>query len=174
MLTQQTLNKPKSKCAHVPIHNPIINSLQLLYSTTYAIFMIGTILHSVDQPSVLISSSASEDVVSKQANINLSPEQQELLLWHYRLGHISIKHVQSLLQKPRLGEPCIIKPSNNKCLHCQQPMCAVCQYAKQKRPQPPKNTTTFPPIPTIGGLSDNITKPGQQFSVDLYVATTSG
>ena len=53
-------------------------------------------------------------------------------------------------------------------------MCAVCQYAKQKRRQPPKNTTTLPPIPTISGLSDNITEPGQQVSVDLYVAATPG
>ena len=53
-------------------------------------------------------------------------------------------------------------------------MCAVCQYAKQKRRQPPKNITTLPSIPTIGGLSDNITEPGQRVSVDLYVAVTPG
>ena len=53
-------------------------------------------------------------------------------------------------------------------------MCAVCQYAKQKRKHPPKNTTALPTIPTIGGLSDNITEPGQRVSVNLYVATTPG
>ena len=53
-------------------------------------------------------------------------------------------------------------------------MCAVCQYAKQKRRQPSKNTMTLPSIPTIGGLSDNITEPGQRVSVDLYVAVTPG
>ena len=100
MLTQEALNKPKSKCVHVPIQNPIINAMQFLCSTTYAIFMTGTLLYSVDEPSVLVSSSAAEAAVFKQANINLSPEQKELLLWHYRLGHINIKYVQSLLQKP--------------------------------------------------------------------------
>ena len=44
-------------------------------------------------------------------------------------------------------------------------MCAVCQYAKQKRKHPIKNTT---------GFSDNITKPGQRISVNLHVATTPG
>ena len=71
MLTQEALNKPKSKCAHVPICNPIINLLQFLCSTMKVIFMTGTTLHSVDEPSVLVSSSASEDAVFKQANINL-------------------------------------------------------------------------------------------------------
>ena len=80
----------------------------------------------------------SMDAVFKQANINLTPKQREFLLWHYRLGHIGIKHVQSLLQKPRSEEPHIIRPSNNKRSHTHQPMCAVCQYAKQKQQQPPK------------------------------------
>ena len=53
-------------------------------------------------------------------------------------------------------------------------MCAVCQYAKQKRRQPPKNTITLPSIPTIGGLSDNIIEPGQRVSVNLYVAAAPG
>ena len=53
-------------------------------------------------------------------------------------------------------------------------MCAICQYAKQKRKHPPKNTTALPTIPTIGGLSDNVTEPRQRVSVDLYVATTPG
>ena len=53
-------------------------------------------------------------------------------------------------------------------------MCAVCQYTKQKRKQPPKNTTALSSIPTIGSLSNNVTKPGQRVSVDLYVATTPG
>ena len=71
-----------------------------------------------------------KDAVFKQSNANLTYEQRKLLLWHYRLGHINIKHVQSLLQKPCSGESRIIIPSNNKCSHTHQLMCAVCQYAK--------------------------------------------
>ena len=175
MLTQKALNESTSKCgAHVATSNPIINGLQFLVSTTYTVFMTGTLFHSVAEPSVFVLPTASEDAVFKQANINLSPDQRELLLWHYRLGHINMKWVQSLLQKPRNGEPRCIKPSNNKCSHCETPMCAVCQYAKQKRRQPPKNLTALPPVPTISGLSDNVMDPGQRVSVDLYVAATPG
>jgi hypothetical protein len=119
-----------------------------------------------------------DDAVFKKANYNLSTAQQELLLWHYRLGHINLSHVQSLLQKPRpvtsLTEPLfrIIQPSNNKCSHCPVPLCASCQYAKQKRTKPPSHTTAKPVI--AGGLSDNITNPGQRVSVDLYVSSTKG
>ena len=51
-------------------------------------------------------------------------------------------------------------------------MGAVCQYAKQKRRQPPKNSITLPSIPIIGGLSDDIIDAGQRDSIDLYVAAT--
>eukprot|EP00536_Pseudo-nitzschia_multiseries_P011681 jgi/Psemu1/29682/gm1.29682_g len=39
--------------------------------------------------------------VYKRDNWNLSPAQQELLLWHQRLGHFNLGHVQSLLAKNR-------------------------------------------------------------------------
>ena len=95
MLTQKALNQPKSTCVHVPFVNSVINVIQFLCTTAYEIFMTGTLFHSVDEPSIMVSPSAAEDAVFKQVNINLSPEQKELLLWHYRLGHINIKHVQS-------------------------------------------------------------------------------
>lgn len=53
-------------------------------------------------------------------------------------------------------------------------MCTVCQYAKQKRPNPPKNTTTLPLIISIGGLSFDVLEPGQRVSIDLYAATLPG
>ena len=80
MLTQKAL--PKLCIApHVPHTNSIINSLTFLYSTTYTVFMTGTILYLVETPSVLVS--ASKDAVLKQNNVNLTSEQRELLLWHY-------------------------------------------------------------------------------------------
>ena len=101
MLAQKALNEPKSTCVHVPFLDPVINAMQFICTTTYEIFMTGTLLHSVDEPSsIMVSPFAAEDAVFKQANINLSLKQKKLLLWHYRLGHINIKHVQSLLQKP--------------------------------------------------------------------------
>ena len=171
MFAQKVLQK-LGISPHVPNTNSIVNSLTFLCSTTYAIFMTGTILHSVKAPSILTS--ASGDTVFKQDNVNLTSKQRELLLWQYWLGYINIKHVQFLWQKPCSREPHIIIPSNNTGFHTHQPMCAIYQYAKHKQNNPPKNTTALPLIPTIGGLSYNITKPGQRVYVDLYVATTPG
>jgi hypothetical protein len=72
-----------------------------------------------------------DDAVLKQANSNLSPEQKELLLWHYRLGHIGIAQVQSLLQRPRTNafndrQTRLISPSNIKSSHCHPPLCSSC------------------------------------------------
>ena len=36
------------------------------------------------------------------------------------------------------------------------------------------DSLTLPPIPTLGGLSDDIITPGQRVSVDLYVSSTPG
>jgi hypothetical protein len=107
----------------------------------------------------------------------LSPEQKELLLWHYRLGHIGIARVQSLLQKPRTSSfndmlNRIISPSNNKSSHCHPPLCTSCQYAKQKRKNPPKHTVATPLTST--GLSDDILGAGDRVSVDLYCSSTTG
>ena len=98
MLTQKALNQSKSTSAHSTFVDPLINVMQFLCTTTYKIFMTGALFHSVvDGPSIMVLPSAAEDAVFKRANINLSPEQKELLLWHYRLGRLNIKHVQSLL-----------------------------------------------------------------------------
>lgn len=88
MLTQKALQK-SCIAPHVLHKNPIINPLTFLCSATYAVFKTGAIFHFVRSPSVLNSPS-----------VSLSQEQRELLFWHYQLGHINIKHVQSLLQKP--------------------------------------------------------------------------
>jgi hypothetical protein len=118
-----------------------------------------------------------DDAVLKQANSNLSPEQKELLLWHHRLGHVGITRVQSLLQKPRTSSfndslSRLISPSNNKSSHCQAPLCTSCQYAKQKRKNPPKSTVSKPLTTT--GLSDDILNAGDRVSVDIYCSSTNG
>jgi hypothetical protein len=118
-----------------------------------------------------------DDAVLKQANSNLSPEQKELLLWHHRLGHVGITRVQSLLQKPRTSSfndslSRLISPSNNKSSHCQAPLCTSCQYAKQKRKNPPKSTVSKPLTTT--GLSDVILNAGDRVSVDIYCSSTNG
>jgi hypothetical protein len=103
---------------------------------TYDTFVHGAIFHL--QHAGAMAAVINDDAVLKQANSNLSPEQKELLLWHYRLGHIGIAQVQYLLQKPRTNSfndrhIRLISPSNNKSSHCHPPLCSSCQYAKQKQ-----------------------------------------
>ena len=40
--------------------------------------------------------------VTNESNQNLTPSQKELLICHFRLGHIGLKHVQWLIIKGRL------------------------------------------------------------------------
>jgi hypothetical protein len=95
--------------------NKTSNVLSFICSTTYDIFVHGTIFHL--QHAGAMAAVVCDDAVLKQAKNNLSSEQKELLLWHYRLGHIGISRVQSLLQKPRTNsfndkQSRIISPSN--------------------------------------------------------------
>jgi hypothetical protein len=94
---------------------------------------------------------------------------------HYRLGHIGISRVQSLLQKPRTTsfndrQTRLISPSNNRSSHCHPPLCSSCQYAKQKRKNPPKSSVSKPLTTT--GLSDDVLNAGDRVSVDLYCSST--
>ena len=68
-------------------------------------------------------------------NINLSPSQRELLKWHCRLGHLSMKRTQFLMRTGVLAHS-----EKTRQLHIQAckstthlPMCAACQFAKQRQ-----------------------------------------
>jgi hypothetical protein len=138
MLTRQALHRPSSsnlKFSHMPSLNTMSDILYFICSTTYDSFVHDTVFHL--QHAGAMAAVINDDAVLKQANSNLSPEQKELLLWYYRLGHIVISWVQSLLQKPRTTsfnnrQTRLISSSNNKSSHCHPPLCSSCQYAKQK------------------------------------------
>ena len=125
MLTRQALHRSRTKsCNFKPSHksslNTISNVLSFICSSTYDHFVHGTVFHL--QHAGAMAAVVNDDAVLKQANSNLSPEQKELLLWHYRLGHIGIARVQTLLQKPRTNSlndrlDRLISPSNNKSSH---------------------------------------------------------
>jgi hypothetical protein len=181
MLTRQALNRSRTQSCHLnkPVHRPSLNTmtnvLSFICSSTYDLFVHGAVFHL--QHAGAMAAIICDDAVLKQANNNISPEQKELLLWHYRLGHIGISRVQSLLQKPRSSafddvQSRLISPSNNKSSHCHPPMCTSCQYAKQKRKNPPKHTTATPRTTT--GLSDDVLQPGARVSVDIYCSSTAG
>jgi hypothetical protein len=180
MLTRQALQRGRNKFGsnrphHKPSLNTMSNILSFICSTTYDSFVHGSIFHL--QHAGAMAAVINDDAVLKNHNNNLSPEQKELLLWHYRLGHIGFGKIQSFLQKPRTSslndmQSRIIVPSNNKCSHCHPPMCSACQYAKQKRKNPPKTTIAKPLTAT--GLSDDILNSGDRVSVDIYCSSTTG
>ena len=67
-----------------------------------------------------------------QDNLNLSEPEKELLRWHYRLGHVSLRVVQFLF---RMGV--LSASTRSKKLHTaaskitHPPKCAACQFGKQ-------------------------------------------
>jgi hypothetical protein len=180
MLTRQSLQRGRNRSGsnrphHKPSLNNMSNLLSFICSTTYDAFVHGSVFHL--QHAGAMAAIVSDDAVLKNGNNNLSPEQKELLLWHYRLGHIGFGKVQSYLQKPRTTslndmQSRLISPSNSKCSHCHPPMCAACQYAKQKRKVPLSDKTSVSRPGT--GLSDEVLSPGARVSVDIYCSSTPG
>lgn len=64
-------------------------------------------------------------------NLNLNGPQQELLLWHQRLGHRNLPFIQRLLSQPRdeHGQQVIV-PRLKQSSSCDIPPCEACIYAK--------------------------------------------
>jgi Reverse transcriptase (RNA-dependent DNA polymerase) len=114
-------------------------------------------------PSVLVDS-----------NLNLTGSQKELLLWHQRLGHCGLKKVQSLFAQPRTDhDKPILQATHPRMTTCDLPRCLACQFAKQKRRNPPSKKQR-PISEREGGLSDDVLQPGQRISCDLYQSTILG
>lgn len=176
MLTHQALQaKPHNRhqAPHDRKLNRFGNLATFLCSRTFHIFNEGALFHLTADPAKpnIISDSGA---VLHRSNWNISPAQQELLLWHSRLGHVNLDQVQTLLAKPRQSDlKRIIEPSNNKSSHCPKPLCEACQYAKQKRRNPPSKHAK-PRKELEGALSRDIVIPGQRVSVDLYQSAVKG
>jgi hypothetical protein len=73
-------------------------------------------------------------------NYNLSEPQKELLRWHYRLGHLGFRKIQSLMRSGVLSHT-----QSTRSLHTAAskittpPRCSACQFGKQtRRPSPGK------------------------------------
>ena len=172
MLTHKAMN-PNTKHNEAPDHkrqsNRFGNLVSFLCSTHFDKFATQLVFSSTGIPSIHEPTKVTDSTtVLQRTNWNLSEPQKELLLWHNRLGHINLQHVQTLLAKPRdKGIRRILKPSNNKSSHCTICNCEACQYAKQKR-RNPRTAITKVRSETEGALSRQILIPGQRVSVDLY------
>ena len=180
MLTEQALRERRrsTKSAHVVTTDLFTNICTFFLTSTLDNFR-ASIIDATTASALLVPV---DDAIFQKSNWNLDPAQKELLRWHYRLGHINMPRVQQLLRKqPATSSSTptvvpvkerIIEPINNKCATINPPLCAACQFSRQKRRTPPSHTTTKPI--EAGGASDNIVKPGQRVSTDLYSSTVRG
>jgi len=117
-------------------------------------------------------------------NQNLTSAQKELLLWHFRLGHLSFQHVQWLM-RPQNVNPLSPSQEGNKhrkpvqCIHpkhpqaasCEPPLCKSCEISKAK-----KRTTQTTSIKHNKEfvLRANHLTPGNCISVDQYESSIKG
>ena len=108
------------------------------------------------------------------ANINLTEPEKELLRWHQRLGHISIKKVQFIMRTGILASS-----EKQKRLHIaaskleKPPLCAACQFGKQRRRKAP-GTKVVVDKANEGNLKKDHLFPGQCVSADHFICSTKG
>ena len=110
---------------------------------------------------------ASIDVTSKK-NKNLNLAQKELLKWHQRLGHASFSQIQWLARSGKLPL------KNAKAVgNCTIPICASCQFAKQKK-RPTKAISKTNRSDKELKIKKNDLFPGQNISTDHYQSAVPG
>ena len=107
-------------------------------------------------------------------NINLSAAEKELLYWHHRLGHISMKRVQWLFRQGVLASSEKSRGRQRSAAKLTRgPLCAGCQYAKQRlRSSPGSVKKTIPDVSMA--LKKNTLYPGQRISADHFVCKPLG
>ncbi|KAI2510176.1 hypothetical protein MHU86_4208 [Fragilaria crotonensis] len=121
--------------------------------------------------------------VLDETNQNITAAQKDLLLWHFRLGHLGFSHLQHLMrprtiedlrskiksEKPIVIDPCIV-PKNPSTRTCKPPLCASCQIARAKR-RPTDVSTTVVHQESI--LKEENLAPGSRVSIDQYESAVS-
>ena len=126
--------------------------------------------------------------VLEETNQNITAAQKDLLLWHFRLGHMGFAHLQQLMRprtvdtvdhmdsksdsksKPTVVDPCIV-PKNPATRTCKLPLCAACQIARAKRRPTDVATTT---VHQEALLKIKDLEPGARVSVDQYESSVRG
>ena len=112
--------------------------------------------------------------VVAEANKNLTEPEKELLKWHQRLAHIDCNKVKFLFRTGVLAQgeasrslqTAAVKIKNN-------PRCAACQFGKQCQLSVP-TTTKSKVSDSVGAISKDISRPGQQVSIDHFVCRNKG
>ena len=124
-----------------------------------------------DIPSAALNATVS---VVSEANRNLSEPEKELLRWHYRLGHMDFRKVQSLLRSGVLANSASARSLHTAAAKLRYaPKCAACQFGKQTQ-RSSGATRTSAVRDREGVLRQDTLLPGQKVAVDHFVCSTKG
>ena len=107
--------------------------------------------------------------VTNEADQNLIPSQNELLLWHFILGHIRFQHVQWLIHTGRLK----VKGSSKAVANYKRTKCAACEFGKTHC-RTNKVNTIKKNIMKEQDLNKDYILPGQMVSTDHYILRAPG
>ena len=121
--------------------------------------------------------------VLDKTNQNLTSAQKDLLLWHFRLGHMGFAHLQQLMRprpadpappatpsSPSSAESCITSRNPSTCT-CPPPLCSACQLARARRRSTEVSTTT---VHQEALLKTQHLVPGVCVSIDQYESSVRG
>ena len=116
-------------------------------------------------------------------NPNLSPAQKELLVWHWKLGHVNMPRLQTLMHpaKPldslesrlHLCPPVVVQTTRAKTHRCEVPKCQACIYAKMGK-RPTGATRIEPRDDKVMALSRDKMQPGDAVSMDQFICSNKG
>jgi hypothetical protein len=107
-------------------------------------------------------------------NNNLTEAEKELSRWHFRLGHLSFRRIQFLMRSGALSASESARRLHTACARLiNPPMCAACQFSKQKQRSAPGTTRTVV-RDRVDALRQDQLLPGQRISIDHFICATRG
>jgi Reverse transcriptase (RNA-dependent DNA polymerase)/GAG-pre-integrase domain/Zinc knuckle len=107
-------------------------------------------------------------------NVNLSEPEKELMRWHQRLAHMDCNKVKFLFRTGVLARGEASRSIQTAAAKLRaNPRCASCQFGKQCQTSVP-TTTKSKVTDSVGAISRNIIRPGQQVSIDHFVCKNKG
>jgi hypothetical protein len=112
--------------------------------------------------------------VVAEANMNITEPEKELLKWHQRLAHIDCNKVKFLFRTGVLAHGEASRSLQTAASKIRtNPRCAACQFGKQCQLSVP-TTTQAKVTDSVGAISKDVVRPGQQVSMDHFVCKNKG
>ena len=108
------------------------------------------------------------------SNQNLSEPEKELLRWHQRLAHLDCNKIKFLFRTGVLARSEASRSLQTAAAKIKtNPRCAACQFGKQCQLSVP-TTTQSKVTDSVGAISKEVVRPGQQICIDHFVCKNKG